>query len=205
VTSIRVTSANWREVRESHLFEECSMEEDKWSSRKEELLLVLWRCILHYKKLQNFLIWAFIVSAIGQGRYLTQIFIQINMAVAGKVVFARFHIFRTFKFAAIDILRMKALLWISVKQNPTQKLADYVKELSKQGFNVSREFVRRIFVSWRWSWKKPSFKQLAKYSRKNVEYYHSFLSWIVLQDLHKIKFMDEVHFVAKGTSITLFN
>jgi len=47
-------------------------------------------------------------------------------------------------------------------------------------------------------WKKPSFKQLQKYTVDNLERYTAFTNWIATQDLTKLKFMDEVHFIAKG-------
>jgi len=41
---------------------------------------------------------------------------------------------------------------------------------------------------------------LAKYSDENVKLYYGYLLWVVDIDLHKFKFLDEVHFVAKDVS-----
>jgi hypothetical protein len=67
-----------------------------------------------------------------------------------------------------------------------------------------REYIREIFKQWKWSWKKPSFKQLQKYTPDNLEKYAAYVKWIPLQDLSKLKFMDEVHFVAKGMLCAMF-
>ena len=92
------------------------------------------------------------------------------------------------------------------KEDPTQKISDYVSELQLHGFYVKREFVRSIFKSWKWSWKKPSSKQLLKYTSINMEKYQNYVNWIAEQDLSKIKFMDEVHYVCKGLiTYYLFN
>lgn len=48
------------------------------------------------------------------------------------------------------------------------------------------------------SWKKPDFKQLQKYTQDNLEKYDAYVKWIAQQDLSKLKFMDEVHFVSKS-------
>jgi len=75
-----------------------------------------------------------------------------------------------------------------------------VKALHKGGFDCHREFVRQIFKSWKWSWKKPSYKQLQKYTPENIRRYYAYADWIVEQDLSKLKFMDEVHFVTKDVA-----
>jgi hypothetical protein len=88
-------------------------------------------------------------------------------------------------------------LWLLCKEDPTRQLADYVSELEEIGFFVSTEFVRKIFMGWKWSFKKPAHKQLQKYTAENVKRYHDYIDWIATQDLSKLKFMDEVHFVSK--------
>ena len=74
-------------------------------------------------------------------------------------------IFRYSKFTNEEHQKLRALLWILAKEDPTRKILDYVNELQMYGFNVKREFVRLIFNTWKWSWKRPSFKQLQKYTQ----------------------------------------
>jgi hypothetical protein len=88
-----------------------------------------------------------------------------------------------------------------VKDKPTQHIGDYVQELQQNGYDCHREFVRMIFKSWRWSWKRPSYKQLQKYTTRNLQLYDAYEAWIKQQDLSKIKFVDEVHFVSKGKEV----
>ena len=95
------------------------------------------------------------------------------------------------------------LLFTWAKEDPLQKIIEYVEKLEVAGFSCSREFVRQVFVSWRWSWKRPSYKQIEKYTSRNIIYYIQFLSWINQQDPIKLKYMDEVHFVSKGKNIHL--
>ena len=47
-------------------------------------------------------------------------------------------------------------------------------------------------------------KQIQKYTMKNIEYYYGYVYWLHSQDWTKLKFMDKVHFVARGTFINLF-
>ena len=72
------------------------------------------------------------------------------------------------------------------------------------GFYCSKQYISKVFKQWRWSWKKPVMKQIQKYTMKNIEYYYGYMYWLQSQDWTKLKFMDEVHFVAKGTFINLF-
>jgi len=75
-----------------------------------------------------------------------------------------------------------------------------VRHVQELGYDCEREFIRRIFKAWRWSWKKPAYKQIQKYTPENIERYNAYGAWILEQDLKKIKFMDEVHFVSKDCS-----
>lgn len=57
--------------------------------------------------------------------------------------------------------------------------------------------IRRIFKTWRWSWKKPSYQQLNKYTPSNIAYYNIFLTAILGSDPFHTKFCDESHFISK--------
>lgn len=105
---------------------------------------------------------------------------------------------RNYKFSEVDHQCIRALLWLAVNEDPTRKLNEFVRELHEAGYNCSRETVRCIFHEWRWSWKRPSFKQLNKYTEANIERYQNYIDWILEQNLLHVKFVDEVHFVNKG-------
>jgi hypothetical protein len=89
-------------------------------------------------------------------------------------------------------------LWVFCNENPTYKLGDYRFKLLELGYDCNRDYIRAIFKEWKWSWKRPSFKQLQKYTPENMGKYAAYVAWIAMQDLTKMKFMDEVHFVSKG-------
>lgn len=93
---------------------------------------------------------------------------------------------------------MQMILWTYATSNPTEHLEYFVNVLKEHHFDCSKEVVRNIFKRWRWSWKRPQYFQINKYSKKNMEYYGDFMEWINRQDRRKLKFMDEVHFVEKG-------
>jgi len=106
------------------------------------------------------------------------------------------------KLTEFEHQKIRGLLWLLAKEDPTRKLRSYVEEVNKNGFSIGREFVRKIFKEWQWSWKKPSYKQLHKYLPSNLRRYKEYVEWIGNQDLKKIKFMDEVHYVSKQVSHT---
>jgi hypothetical protein len=106
---------------------------------------------------------------------------------------------RNVKFTIAQHKKIRAYLWVLCKEDPTRHLNDYVHELAEIGFSVSTEFVRQIFIGWKWSFKKPSYKQMLKYTKDNMKRYKDYIEWIALQDLKKLKFLDEVHFVSKRT------
>ena len=58
-------------------------------------------------------------------------------------------------------------------EDPTTKLAGYVNKVQEKGYPVSITFIHWIFKEWRWSWKRPSFKQLQKYTPAHLERYHA--------------------------------
>ena len=94
------------------------------------------------------------------------------------------------------------MLWDVNKTNPTSHIQSICQELHEYtGLNVSATYVKNVFKKWRWSWKKPQFKQINKYSIKNISYYADFLSWLYsVPNIRQVKFLDEVHFMSKGVT-----
>jgi len=107
---------------------------------------------------------------------------------------------RNFKFSSLEHQKIRSIIWLLCNIDPTQKIQNYVTKLQELGYDCGREFVRKIFCEWKWSWKKPEYIQLQKYTEENVKRYKDYAEWIVNQDLSKVKYMDEVHFVSKNVS-----
>lgn len=93
------------------------------------------------------------------------------------------------------MLCIKVILWRVCNIDPTTRPAEYVEILLEWGFDVKVEYVRSIFRSWRWSWKRPSRFQLEKYTEENMERYINFLLWIREVPWGKLKFLDEGEFL----------
>lgn len=64
---------------------------------------------------------------------------------------------------------------------------------------VSQKWVRRLFDDWRWSWKVPTVVQLHKFSDENIERYINYVVFVAGIAIHRLKFVDEVHFISRGT------
>ena len=60
--------------------------------------------------------------------------------------------------------KMKGLLWLNVITDPFQTISEHKDFLEEWGWIVSRHFVRKIFVSWNWTWKRASYVQIQKYT-----------------------------------------
>ena len=74
----------------------------------------------------------------------------------------------------------------------------YRRVLLENNFKVSLMFVSRIFKKWRWSFKKPSYEQLNKYTQENILYYATYQHCIKEIPWYRLKFADESHFNSKG-------
>lgn len=111
---------------------------------------------------------------------------------------------RHFKFTEEEHQNFRVLLWIHAKEDPTKKLRDYQNSLEVYGYFVSKEFIRKIFVEWKWSWRVPSYKQIQKYTEKNLKRYSDYITWISSRNLLNLKFLDEVHFVAKSKVLIFY-
>lgn len=84
------------------------------------------------------------------------------------------------------------------QKKPTTTINEYISKIKeKHKLKVSHSTLSKLFRSWRWSWKKPEFKQLHKYTPKNIEYYATYLTSIREIPLHKLKFADECHLVSR--------
>ena len=97
-----------------------------------------------------------------------------------------------------DSIILRSLLWTYVKLKPTGTIRYYCEELKNAGFlAISPEYVRKIFHTWKWSWKKAEHRQLQKFSHQNIRRYLAFLKWLHSVPKEKVKFLDEGHFVSR--------
>jgi len=101
---------------------------------------------------------------------------------------------RNVKFSDEDKFKLHCILWQEAKRHPTNSIDKYRRKVKKSGFDVSRSYLCRLFKKWRWSFKRPSVKQIAKYTRNNILYYGDFLSGIKNIPWGKLKYLDECHF-----------
>jgi transposase len=46
------------------------------------------------------------------------------------------------------------IVWEMVKQDPFRTLGELVSFFQAQGIPVSKQYLQRLFSSWRWTWKK---------------------------------------------------
>jgi transposase len=92
--------------------------------------------------------------------------------------------------------RLEMSVWMSISENPFLGLKDLQRKvLDSTQISVSKTWLRKLFKKWRWSLKKPDWKQLQKYSQENVAYYLQFVKWIQnLPSWTNVKTFDEAHF-----------
>ena len=97
------------------------------------------------------------------------------------------------KFKPDEMARLKAWLWLHCQNSPLATLAQFCNLLAEDGYQVNRMFVSRIFRKWRWSFKKPSIKQIHKYKPENMIYYVQFVHWVETIPWKSFKYFDETH------------
>ncbi len=105
-------------------------------------------------------------------------------------------------FATCGRVVVQTTLWAEVQHNPCRRLQDFALDLqSNYGFNVNREFIKRTFKRWRFSYKKVKYKHVLKYSMTNIRYTMRYLVFIRGPiDWTQLKFCDEASFESKSAS-----
>lgn len=108
--------------------------------------------------------------------------------------------YRWKKFDAIQERIIRVIIWAVAKSNPTTTVNEYIKVVRERtNLSISASYVKRIFYSWKWSWKKPERRQIQKYTVGNILYYAHFVSWITgLPSWQNLKFIDESTFHPRG-------
>jgi transposase len=93
-------------------------------------------------------------------------------------------------------IALEAIVWTLISENPFLGLKDLQKKIfTLRGQRVSKAWLSKLFKRWKWSLKKPDWKQIQKYTPENIDYYLNFVLWIqTLPSWTNIKTFDEAHF-----------
>jgi len=101
------------------------------------------------------------------------------------------------KYPAIEV---QTIVWEFVQTRRQICLREVQVHLETNNISYSRMTLSRMFTTWRWSFKIPTVMQQQKYTLENMRYYVDFCNWFgtrSLDQLRKLKFIDEVHFRTK--------
>ena len=93
-------------------------------------------------------------------------------------------------------LDLEMLVWSNISENPFLGLKELQQKIhNAKGITVSKTWLRKLLKKWKWSMKKPEWKQIQKYSEENITYYIQFVKWIQsLPTWTNVKTFDEAHF-----------
>jgi len=105
---------------------------------------------------------------------------------------------RRMNYTEEDLLKIKSLLWLHTKEYPSFPLHSRIKFLREHGFKVSTHYIRSVYISWRWTFKKPEKKHIQKYTQENLKYYKIYIEEITYIPWHKVHFLDEASFVSRN-------
>lgn len=94
---------------------------------------------------------------------------------------------------------LETIVYLHIQRHPTTTLEKIRTELSQFRFEVSRSYLSNLLNHhWGFSWKKPIFQQLQKFSQENIMHYVAFLVFFLTTPWERIKFMDESSFKDNG-------
>jgi hypothetical protein len=107
---------------------------------------------------------------------------------------------RNQKFSTLERLTMALVIWNRCKRYPLSSLNQFRKALvdANSRWQVSKNWLSKLFTTGNWSFKKPSRTQYLKYSVENVRHYISFINWVDTVSWARLKFLDESHFVSRS-------
>ena len=83
------------------------------------------------------------------------------------------------------------------RQNSILHNWQYISQLIYYDFYVKDSFIALVFQQWHWTWKKPTRKQLQKYSITNIKLYQKHVTGVLQVQYEKFKYLCEAHFVSK--------
>ena len=86
-----------------------------------------------------------------------------------------------------------------MKKKPDLDAGTLIRVAAAAGFDLHTTYIYRLFKLWGWTRKAPILKQFNKYSGDNTAYYLRYVTGLRCLDPRKIKYLDESHFISKGT------
>eukprot|EP01118_Nematostelium_gracile_P002185 TRINITY_DN12414_c0_g1_i1.p1 TRINITY_DN12414_c0_g1~~TRINITY_DN12414_c0_g1_i1.p1 ORF type:complete len:142 (-),score=9.88 TRINITY_DN12414_c0_g1_i1:223-648(-) len=69
------------------------------------------------------------------------------------------------KFSPSDYEQIQIILWSTLQISPTRSLHELKLILRRHDYLISETSIRKIFKAWRWSFKKPAYKQVYNWLR----------------------------------------
>jgi transposase len=105
----------------------------------------------------------------------------------------------------LSSLVARELIWELLQTNNQPTLRELSEHLREAGVHYQRSSVSVLLKKWRWSFKIPTVEQIHKYTPTNVQRYIDVCQWYSVADLHRLKFVDEVHFDPRGTVSSVQN
>jgi len=92
-------------------------------------------------------------------------------------------------------------LWVEIVINCERNWVQLARDLRKLGFTkIDRKWVSRVLQAWRFSVRNIKWRSPRKYTAYNITRYVGYLHAVHLIDPSRLKYCDEVHFVARGKS-----
>lgn len=110
---------------------------------------------------------------------------------------------RKYKWHGEDLHHLRQALWTILQLNPLAGISDFQNALAEE-FDYPPELIpssgwlSEEFKRWGWSFTKPDYRQIHKYTKENIQYYCTYLYNIQNIAWDKIKFADESHFDSRG-------
>jgi transposase len=105
---------------------------------------------------------------------------------------------RNFAFSATEEQAVEAALWRALEANPTGMLDEFAASILRDtNLQANARWIDRCLLRWGFSRKIALYKQVLKYTLRNIRYYASFVATIPGIDPLRLKFGDESHFASR--------
>jgi len=110
------------------------------------------------------------------------------------------------KFTQIQQLEIEfAVESIVLEKKQLISVAEIVKYVTATTqLDVNAYHIKKLFLRWDWSFKKPVRMSKRKFTKKNIARYMQYAIWIQDIPIAKTKFLDESHFEIRSTLFYLF-
>jgi len=89
---------------------------------------------------------------------------------------------------------------IIIEKNQLVTVAEIAKYVAHNSqLDISQYYIKKLLLRWNWTFKKPIRMNKRKFTRKNIQRYIEFVSWVQTIPLNRLKFLDESHFEVRST------